>query len=135
RDSWASSDFDRTHVFSANFQVATPNFAKAHTVASYFSNDWHLTGVGILQSGEPYSLYEFYRAVGSIYFGNFPTLMNPVLGIKDPSHPKTARTGNSGPFRSAGGTYIPAIDPTQIAINYVAPGQMGVPVSTGDDPQ
>jgi hypothetical protein len=134
RDSWASSDFDRTHVFSGNFQVSTPNFAKAHSLASYFANDWHLTGVGILQSGEPYSLYEFYGAVGSINFGNYPTLMNPVLGIKDPSHPGTVLTGNKGPFRGAGGNYIPTIDPTQIAINYVAPGQMGVPVSTGSDP-
>ena len=60
RDSWASSDFDRKHVFSANFQASSPNLVKEHTPASYIANDWHLTGVGILQSGEPYSLYEFY---------------------------------------------------------------------------
>jgi hypothetical protein len=133
-DSWASSDFDRTHVFSANFQVNAPNLAKERSLLSYFANDWHLTGIGILQSGEPYSLYEFYGAVGSLYFGNYPTLMNPVLGIKDPKHPKTALTGNKGPFREAGGSYIPAFDPSQISINYVAPGDMGVPVSTGSDP-
>jgi hypothetical protein len=133
-DSWASSDFDRTHVFTANFQVSPPNMAKEQSLLSYFANDWHLTGIGILQSGEPYSLYEFYGAVGSIYFGNFPTLMNPVLGIKNPTRPKSALTGNAGPFRDKAGDYIPAIDPTQIAINYVAPGQMGVPVSTGNDP-
>ena len=65
RDSWASSDFDRTHVFSANFQVDVPNTVKAHSIASYFVNDWHTSGAVILQSGEPYSLYEFYGAVGS----------------------------------------------------------------------
>ncbi len=135
RNSWASSDFDRTHVFSANFEVDSPKIAKDASVASYFVNDWHLTGVGILQSGEPYSLYEFYGAVGSVRFGDYPTLLNPVLGIKDPSHPKTALTGNTGPFRTSGGGYIPAIDPTQISINYVAPGDEGVPVSTGSDPQ
>ncbi len=135
RDSWASADFDRTHVFSANFQVEAPNFAKAHSLLSYVTNDWHLGGVGILQSGQPYSLYEFYGAVGSLNFGNFPTLMNPVLGIKDPKHPKSALTGNSGAFRGNGGSYIPTLDPTQIAINYVQPGQMGVPISTGSDPQ
>ncbi len=31
RDSWASSDFDRTHVFSANFQVDAPNAARETT--------------------------------------------------------------------------------------------------------
>ena len=33
------------------------------------------------------------------------------------------------------GSYIPAIDPTQIAINYLQPGTDGIPVSTGSDPQ
>ena len=134
RDSWASSDFDRTHVFSVNFQASMPNLAKAHSLASYIANDWDLTGIGILQSGEPYSLYEFYGAVGSINFGNFPTLMNPVLGIKDPKHPKTAFTGNKGSFRGPGGSYIPTLDPSQISISYLTPGSNGIPVSTGSDP-
>jgi len=134
RDSWSSSDFDRTHVATANFQVDVPNAAKKASALAYVTNDWHLTGTGVLQSGEPYSLYEFYGAVGSINFGNYPTLMNPVLGIKDPSHPHTALTGNPGKFRDVGGSYIPTLDPNQIAINYVAPGTSGVPVSTGNDP-
>jgi hypothetical protein len=58
-----------------------------------------------------------------------------VLPIKTPNNPKVALTGNQGQFRTAGGSYIPHIDPTQIAINYLQPGQDGVPVSTGDDPQ
>lgn len=134
RDSWASADFDRTHVFTANFQVNAPDFVRENNFASYFANGWHLTGLGTLQSGEPWSLYEFYGAVGSVNFGNFPTLMNPILGIKDPKHPKTALTGNSGKFRASGGDYIPYIDPSQIDIHYIAPGTEGVPVSTGSDP-
>ena len=135
RDSWASADFDRTHVFSANFQIDMPNLVKSHSVTSYLTNDWHFAGTAILQSGEPFSLYEFYGAVGSVKFGNYPTLMNPILGIKDPKHPKSALTGNKGSFRGSGGSYIPAIDPNQIAITYVTPGDSGVPVSTGSDPQ
>jgi hypothetical protein len=135
RDSWASADFDRTHVFSANFQVEVPNMAQAHSLASYIANDWHLTGQAILQSGEPYSLYEFYGSVGSTRFGDYPNLMNPVLGIKDPAHPKSAFTGNRGSMRTPGGDYIPTIDPTQIAIHYLQPGDQGIPVSTGNDPQ
>ena len=134
RNSWASSDFDRTHVFTANFQVDVPNAIKEHNFASYITNDWHFTGITTLQSGEPWSLYEFYGAVGSINFGNFPTLMNPVLGIKDPKHPKTALTGNSGRFRDPGGNYIPYVDPSQISISYLQPGANGIPVSTGSDP-
>lgn len=134
RDSWASSDFDRKHVFTANFQVDVPNAAREHSFAAYFANDWHFTGIGTLQSGEPWSLYEFYGAVGSINFGNFPTLMNPVLGIKDPKHPKTALTGNKGRYRDSGGNYIPYLDPSQVAISYLQPGEDGIPISTGNDP-
>jgi len=132
--SWASSDFDRTNVFSANFQLNSPKLVKGDSPASFIANDWHLTGIGVLQSGEPYSLYEFYGAVGSLNFGDYPTLMNPVLGIKTPGNPKQAMTGNPGSFRGGGGSYIPTIDPTQIAINYVTPGVSGVPVSTGSNP-
>jgi len=135
RDSWASSDFDRTNVFSGNFEVTVPNAAKAHTLASIFTNDWYVTGVPILQSGEPYSLYEFYGAVGSINFGNYPTLMNPVIGIKSPGNPKSAMTGNRGQFRGGGGSYIPTLDPSQLSINYLQPGTDGIPVSPAGDPQ
>jgi hypothetical protein len=135
RTSYAPADFDRTHVFSANFQVLVPNAARPNSALSYFTNDWHINGIGILQSGEPYSLYEFYGAVGSVYFGSYPTLLNPVLGIKDPKHPYSALTGNSGATRASGGSYVPAIDPTQININYLQPGEKGIPISTGSDPQ
>jgi len=138
RNSYASSDFDRTNVFSANFLAELPNTAKPHSALSYLTNDWHLTGVGILQSGEPYSLYEFYGAVGSTRFGDYPTLLNPILPVKNPAYVKQELTGNSGKNRGSGGSYIPYIDPTQIAINYVTPEPSeanGVPYSTGDDPQ
>jgi hypothetical protein len=138
RSSYASSDFDRTNVFSANFQIEAPNLAKPHSAFSYIANDWHLTGLGILQSGEPYSLYEFYGAVGSTRFGDYPTLLNPVLPVKDPANVKRNLTGNSGKVRGAGGSYMPYIDPNQIDINYVTPEPSeanGVPYSTGNDPQ
>ncbi|MGD0914518.1 MAG: hypothetical protein ABR928_21705, partial [Terracidiphilus sp.] len=136
-DSWASSDFDRTHVFSAAFDVEVPNAAKQHSVLSYIANDWKLTGITILQSGEPYSLYEFYGAVGSIFFGNYPNLPNPVLPIKNPSDRKTALTGQNGAKATPGqyGTlYYPAIDPSQIAIPYLAPGTSGIPSCNTPDP-
>jgi hypothetical protein len=135
RDSYGLADFDRTNVFTANFLFAAPNLARPHSLLSYATNDWNLTGIGVLQSGQPYSLYEFYGAVGSVYFGDYPTLMNPVLPIKDAKNPNRALTGNSGAIRGSGGSYIPAIDPTEIAINYLSPGQKGIPVSTGSDPQ
>jgi hypothetical protein len=135
KNSYASSDFDRTHVLSANFMVLVPNFAAKHSFTSYFVNDWSMTGIGVVQSGEPYSLNEFHGAVGSAQFGYYPSLINPVLPIKNPANVKSAMTGNPGSFRGVGGNYIPTLDPTQLAIVYLQPGQKGVPVSTGTDPQ
>jgi hypothetical protein len=136
RSSYASADFDRTNVFSANFDVLLPNPARQHSFLGYAADNWELTGIGVVQSGEPYSLYEYYGAVGSVYFGNYPTLLNPILPIKNPSQAKTTGlTGNKGDFRAADGSYIPTINPADIAINYLAPGQKGIPVSTGTDPQ
>jgi hypothetical protein len=135
RSSWGPSDFDRTNILSANFQVAVPDTAKPHSLLSYATNGWNMTGLVVAQSGQPYSLYEFYGASGSLYVGNYPNLMNPVLPIKNPSNPKSAFTGNKGDQRGAGGSYIPTLDPTQIAINYLQPGQKGIPISTGNDPQ
>jgi hypothetical protein len=133
-DSYASSDFDRTNTFTANFLAELPSVAKPHSLLSYATNDWSLTGIGVLQSGEPYSLYEYHGAVGSVFFGNYPSLMNPVLPIKNPSLVKSAMTGNKGSFRGAGGSYIPAIDPSQIALNYITPGNEGVPTAAQGNP-
>jgi len=133
RQSYASADFDRTHVFSANFQLTLPSFAKGRSALSYATNDWSLTGIGIVQSGEPYALYEYYGASGGLYLGNSAALMNPILPVKNPSS-ASKYTGNSGAFRGSGGSYIPTLDPSQLDINYVTPGQKGVPVSTGTDP-
>ncbi len=135
RNSWASSDFDRTNVFSANFDFKVPSKVRDSAPLALLTNGWEITGVGIAQSGEPYSLYEFYGAVGSIDFGDYPTLMNPVLGIKDPGNPKHSLTGNNGAARTPGGSYIPAINPNDVSINYLAPGSDGIPTSAGDDPQ
>jgi hypothetical protein len=116
-----------------NLDVAAPNVARPKSALSWVTNDWHLGGLVVAQSGEPYSLYEFYGAVGSIFFGDYPTLMNPVLPIANPSNPKSALTGHSGAFRT-GSSYIPAIDPSQISIHYLQPGADGIPVSTGTNP-
>jgi hypothetical protein len=138
RDSYASSDFDRTHIFNVNFQALMPNLVKEHSVLGYFANDWSMTGIGVVQSGQPYSLDEFNGAVGSAFFGDFPTLLNPVLPISNPQEAKkSGLTGNKGSLRGPGGAFIPTVNPGDIAINYITPGNLGVPAAAqgnSDDP-
>jgi len=127
RNSWGSADFDRTNVFSGNFLVKVPNGAGKETALAEVINDWSLSGLATLQSGEPYSLYEYNGAVASAQLGYYPSLINPILPIANPRNPHSALTGNPGRFRGTGGSYIPAIDPTQIKLQYLLPGQGGVP--------
>jgi hypothetical protein len=87
-----------------------------------------------MQSGQPYSLYEFYGAVASISYGDFPNLLNPVLGVKNPGNAKANQTGNSGKSRGTAGSYIPTIDPTKIDINYLSPGTDGIPTQVSGYP-
>ncbi len=134
KQSYASSDFDRTHDFTANFQVVLPNAAPEHSLMALLTNDWTLTGMTVLQSGEPYSLYEYNGAVASAQLGYFPTLINPILSIADPGNHRSALTGRSGRYRGVGGEYMPALDPTQIAVEYLAPGQGGVPPASAGAP-
>jgi len=138
RDSWADADFDRTHILVFNYVLQMPKLASESSLLGKFTNGWQLVGITKLQSGQPYSLYEYDGAVGSIYFGNFPSLANPVLGIKNGSNPKSALTGHSGSQLSVTSpgnyTYIPAIDPTQLHVNSLQPGQKGIPACNTNEP-
>jgi hypothetical protein len=138
RDSYASADFDRTNIFQFQYLFQLPKFARDSTLLGKFTNGWQMVGLATLQSGEPYSLYEFDGAVGSLYFGNFPSLANPVLGIKNGSNPKSALTGHIGAFqtKNANGSFssIPTIDPSQLQMANLSPGQKGIPNCVGNEP-
>jgi hypothetical protein len=130
RDSYASADFDQTHTLTSAFLFTLPDTMPKSSLLGKIVDDWQLTGIVVGESGEPFSLYEYNGAVGSIYFGNYPTLANPVLGIKNGSNPKSALTGHVGAFQTATGGYIGAIDVTQLQVNSLQPGQKGIPAAT-----
>src|ERR1700722_6004214 len=95
---YASSDFDRTHVteFSFNYQVP------AYKTDSHFlhaaTSGYGLSGVTLLESGEPYNVYDFTGTVGSIFYASNDDLINPVLPLAPGVSAKKALTGHSGAF-------------------------------------
>ncbi len=138
RDSYASADFDRTHIFTMSLLAQIPRLNHGNALTHKFTDGWQIVNLTTLQSGEPYSIYEYDGAVGSIYFGNYPTLANPVLGIKNGANPRSALTGANGAgltVTSPGNySYVPAINPSQLNVNLIAPGNKGVPACTGNEP-
>lgn len=133
RDSYASADFDRTHVLTSAFVFTLPDAVRQASLLGKFVDGWQMSGIAVGESGQPFSLYEYNGAVGSLFFGNYPTLMNPVLGIKDGSHPKSALTGHAGAFRTAAG-YLGAIDVNQLQVPSLQPGQKGIPACAANEP-
>ncbi len=127
RSSYASSDYDRTHIIVFNYIFALPNLEHNHNLVSYFTNGWQLTGLTVLQSGQPFSIYDFSGSVGSQYFGNNIELINPVLPLAPGVKPNQAKTGHSGAFYTSTNPLTSSLDPTKFQIPLVNPGVDGVP--------
>ncbi len=136
RNSYASADFDQTNTLTFNYMLNLPNAVKNHSNwLSYVTNNWSLLGITVLESGQPYSIYDYTGSVGSEYFGGNIELTNPVVPIKAGLSPKSVRTGHSGAYtygtrNSSGGVtanYVPALNADDFYIPLVAPNQNGVP--------
>jgi hypothetical protein len=136
RSSYASADFDETHNLTFNYLFQLPSPVKSHSNwLGYLANNWSLVGITVLQSGQPYSAYDFSGSVGGQYFGGNVELINPVLPLAPGITPKMAKTGHSGAGTygtptSSGGVapnYVPALNANDFQIPLLNPGQNGVP--------
>ena len=124
--SYGTATFDRTHVFNSTYYYELPKVQKTNGVLSAIANNWALTGIVSLQSGQPYNLYDFSGAVAGLYNSTTINVADPILGFT-PGTPisqiKLTSTMNVNPLQ-------PAIDTSKIYIPAVAPGTFGVPVCT-----
>ena len=136
RQSYASADFDQTNTLTFNYMLNLPNAVKDRSNwLSYLTNNWSLLGITVLESGQPYSIYDYSGSVGSEYFGGNIELTNPVVPIKPGLSPKSVRTGHSGAYtygtpNGTGGVnanYVPALNANDFYIPLLAPNQNGVP--------
>jgi Carboxypeptidase regulatory-like domain len=135
RESYASADFDQTHTLSFNYLLQSPRLVKTNNWLSYVANNWSLLGITTLDSGQPYSVYDYSGSAGGIYFGGNIELANPIVPIKPGISPKSVATGHSGAYTYAssngkGGVtanYVPALNADDFYIPLINPGDTGVP--------
>ncbi|HEX3470214.1 MAG TPA: carboxypeptidase regulatory-like domain-containing protein, partial [Silvibacterium sp.] len=120
---YASSDFDRTHVINFTYLYQFPRAFRESSWANRIIDGWALEGLGILQSGQPYSVIDYTGAVGSIYYGTSDGITNPIVPLAPGCTPKKAYTGHSGAF----GT--PALDANCFTLPLYTPGSLqgGIP--------
>jgi hypothetical protein len=124
--SYATSDFDRTHVFVVNYVYQLPNIGQPNGLEKYLVNGWGLNGVTVLQSGQPYSVLDYSGGAGSLFYGGGQDeITNPIVPVggvgataKNPLLQGTTGINANNPVLNAAAFGIPAP---------IAPGTDGVP--------
>ena len=126
RSAYGNSDFDRRHVFSVSYLYQFPKLSRASGWLSPVVNGWGLSGVTTLESGQPYSVYDFSGGPASIYWGGGnDAITNPIVPVGG------AGSTTSNPI-AQGTTGIDAHKPVLNALAFgppqpYAPGSNGVP--------
>jgi len=129
KSAYASSDFDRTHVFTISYHYEFPKTSRETGFMAVIANGWGLSGVTVAQSGQPYSIYDFSGGVASIYYGVNNFLGNPIVPLLPGQTSATAQKVPpctlTPPTRCPTGPVLVNIG--AFGIPLITPGQMGVP--------
>jgi|HubBroStandDraft_1064217.scaffolds.fasta_scaffold00109_6 hypothetical protein len=134
RESYGSSDFDRTHIFNFSYVYELPKFFSASTVKGKVADGWSLQGITVIQSGQPYSIIDYSGAVGSIFYGVTDGITNPVVPLAPGCTPKSALTGASGAYANLPGapSSAYALNANCFTLPLLNPGDLGGAIPAGD---
>jgi hypothetical protein len=125
RSGYGLSDFDRQHVINFSYTYQFPKVFAAASLKGKVANGWSISGLTVIQSGQPYSVVDYSGAVGSIFYGVNDGITNPIVPLAGCS-PKEAMTGASG----AGAT--PALKASCFGLPLLNPGDLGGAVPAND---
>lgn len=125
RSGYGLSDFDRTHVINFMYSYELPKFFSATSLRGKLADGWALSGLTVIQSGQPYSVVDYSGAVGSVFYGTSDGITNPIVPLTSCS-PKQAITGASG----AGAT--PALNAACFGLPLLNPGDLNGAIPSND---
>jgi hypothetical protein len=126
RSGYGLSDFDRQHVINFTYTYELPTFFSATSLKGRFVDGWAISGLTVIQSGQPYSVVDYSGAVGSIFYGVNDGITNPVVPLAGCS-PKQALTGASG---STPG--FPALNPACFGLPLLQPNDLNGAIPAND---
>ena len=132
RTSYASSDFDRTHVFTISYLYDLPTIKDATGIVNALANGWGVTGVTVLQSGEPFSVVDFSGTAGSLFYSADDFVTNPILPLAPGVTPKQAQSKANGGGTLVGFNNMPYVNPNLFSTPLLSPGEDGVPPCEDD---
>ena len=127
RSSYASADFDRTHVFIISYLYDFPNIKNASGILNVLANGWGITGVTTAQSGEPFSIIDFSGTAGGLFYSADDFVTNPLLPLAAGISPKQAESKAGGGGTQVTFTNQPYVNPDSFSLPAIAPGVDGVP--------
>jgi len=128
RTAYGNSDFDRTHVLTVSYLYTLPDAVHTKGFASRVLNGWGVSGITVLESGQPYSVSDFSGAFAGLFYNTFDNITNPIVSFAQGQNAQTAQLqGTTGV--NAG---KPVLNPNAFTATTIAPGTMGVPPCNGN---
>jgi hypothetical protein len=131
RSGYGLSDFDRQHVLNFTYTYQLPKFFSASSLKGKFTNGWTVSGLTVIQSGQPYSVVDYSGAVGSIFYGVNDGITNPIVPLAGCS-PKQALTGASGAHSVPGDPSTFALRADCFGLPLLAPGALDGAIPDND---
>jgi hypothetical protein len=134
RSAYGSSDFDRTHVFNLAYHYEVPKLARQASVLGRVVNGWAIQGVGVFQSGQPYSIIDYTGAVGSIFYSVYDGINNPIVPLAPGCTAKNAITGASGAYANSNPNdpNLYALKQSCFTLPLLNPGDLGGAIPAND---
>jgi hypothetical protein len=126
RSGYGLSDYDRKHVINFSYRYELPKFFSGSSFKSKIANGWAISGLTVIQSGQPYSVVDYSGAVGSIFYGVNDGITNPIVPLNSSCSPQQAVTGTSG----AGST--PSLDASCFTLPLLSPGALDGAIPSND---
>jgi hypothetical protein len=126
RSGYGLSDFDRKHVINFTYKYELPKFFSLTSVKGKIADGWALSGLTVIQSGQPYSVVDYSGAVGSIFYGVNDGITNPVVPLNGCT-PQQALTGQSG---TTPGTF--ALNANCFGVPLLSPGALNGAIPSND---
>jgi hypothetical protein len=90
------------------------------------ADGWAISGLTVIQSGQPYSVVDYSGAVGSIFYGVNDGITNPIVPLVGCS-PQQALTGAAGTVPGS-----PALNPNCFGLPLLSPGALNGAIPSND---
>ena len=105
--------------------VPVPEVFLGFVVRGKLADGWSVSGVTVLQSGQPYSVIDYSGAVGSIFYGVNDGITNPIVPLAPGCTPQNALTGSNG-------VDSPLLKADCFTIPIIAAGGLGGAIASND---